>query len=382
MSRIDRNSDYVLRDAHEMTATPDSNLQPARSHTQGDFAREEVELANRNSGLPLEALRYDITPAGLHFRLVHFDVPFVTSEANWRIDVGGRVRHPLSLSVAEIQASPQKTLRVTLECAGNGRIKVNPRWQTQPWEHGGVSTAEWRGTPLRGILERAKLEADAVDICFFGADRGFDAGCEQNYGRSLAPNVAMDENVLLVWAMNAAPLPPQHGFPVRLIVPGWYGMASVKWLTRIEVLARPFEGYQQVSNYVYRRERDDSGVPVAAMRVKSLMVPPGIPDWYARHRTVEAGPVELTGRAWSGGGVPVAKVSVGVDDVWGEATLDQPRGPFAWIGWRYLWNALPGEHVLACRATDANGETQPLDPPWDYFGFGNNAVQSVHVTVR
>jgi DMSO/TMAO reductase YedYZ molybdopterin-dependent catalytic subunit len=277
---------------------------------------------------------------------------------------------------------PQQTLRVTLECAGNGRINVIPRWQTQPWEHGAVSTAEWCGTPLRSLLERAEPAADATDICFFGADRGFDGGCEQNYARSLKPDLAMQDSVLLVWSMNGAPLPPQHGFPLRLIVPGWYGMASVKWLRRIEVLSRPFEGYQQVTNYVYRHERGDPGVPVAEMRVKSLMVPPGIPDWYARHRTVEAGLVELTGRAWCGGGVAVAKVSIGVDGVWSEAVLDRPQGRYAWIGWRYLWDASPGEHVLACRATDANGETQPLDPPWDYFGFGNNAVHRMRVTVR
>jgi len=365
-----------------MTAAHDSNIRPGRGHTEGDFAREEVALANRNSGLPLEALRYDVTPAGMHFLLVHFDVPFVAAADDWRLDVAGCVQRPLSLSLAQIQKLPQKTLRVTLECAGNGRANVVPRWQTQPWDCGGVSTAEWSGTPLRHILERAELASHAVDIAFHGADRGFDAGREQFYGRSLPPDLAMHEDVLIAWSMNGVPLPPQHGFPLRLIVPGWYGMASVKWLRRIEVLDRPFDGYQQVDNYVYRREREDKGTPVSTMRVKSMMVPPGIPDWYARNRTVEAGPVELTGRAWSGGGVPVATVAVGVDGVWTEAVLERSPSPYAWFRWRYLWNASPGEHVLACRATDANGETQPLDPPWDCFGFGNNAVQRLRVTVR
>jgi DMSO/TMAO reductase YedYZ molybdopterin-dependent catalytic subunit len=365
-----------------MAAAHDAILRPARSHTEGDFAREEVALANRNSGLPLEALRHDVTPAGFHFRLIHFDVPFVASATDWRLKIGGRVRRPLDLSLADLQKFPQKTLRVTLECAGNGRINVVPRWPTQPWEFGAVSTAEWSGTKLREILAEAELESDAVDIAFLGADHGIDAGREQDYARSMTPKLAMTEDVLLAWEMNGAPLPPQHGFPLRLVVPGWYGMASVKWLKQIEVLSCPFEGYQQVDNYVYRRERTDPGIPVSTMRVRSLMVPPGIPDWYARQRTVEAGPVELTGRAWSGGGVAVARVLLGIDGVWSEAILDPPKHRYAWQSWRFQWQAKVGERLLECRAIDANGTAQPLDPPWDNFGFGNNAVQRVRVSVR
>ena len=355
---------------------------PRRRHTTGDFAREEVALANRNSGLPLEALRHDVTPVGLHFLLTHFDVPFVSSAEEWRLDIGGCVHTPLSLSYAEVRAFPAKTLRVTLECAGNGRANVVPRWQTQPWEYGAVGTAEWTGTPLRHLLEQAGLKPDAVDVAFFGTDRGFDAGIEHDYGRSLAPALAMDDNVLVAWAMNGAALPPQHGFPLRLMVPGWYGMASVKWLRRVEVLAGRFDGYQQVANYMYRQQAGEAGTPVTTMRVKSLMVPPGIPHWYSRRRIVERGPVDLVGRAWSGGGGAVAAVAVGVDGIWNEAALDPPQGAYAWRGWRYRWDAIPGEHVLECRATDVNGRTQPLDPPWDHNGMGNNAVHRVHVTVR
>jgi DMSO/TMAO reductase YedYZ molybdopterin-dependent catalytic subunit len=194
--------------------------------------------------------------------------------------------------------------------------------------------------------------------------------------------MAMGEDVLLAWAMNGSPLPPQHGFPLRLVVPGWYGMASVKWLRRIEALAQPFDGYQQVGSYVYRQKPGEPGIPVSTMRVKSLMAPPGIPDWYTRNRVVERGPVELSGRAWSGGGVAIAKVEVGFDGDWREAALDPPHDKYAWRGWRCTWQATPGDYVLACRATDANGQTQPLGPPWDERGFGNNAVHRVRVTVR
>jgi DMSO/TMAO reductase YedYZ molybdopterin-dependent catalytic subunit len=352
------------------------------SHTRGDFAREEVSLANRNSGLPLEALRHDLTPVGLHFLLTRFDVPYVAAAENWRLGVGGRVRNPLSLSPAEVRRLPARTLRVTLECAGNGRANLVPRWQTQPWEYGAVGTAEWTGTPLRTLLEQAALEGDVIEIAFFGADRGLDGGEEQSYGRSLPLTQAMDADILVAWAMNGVALPPQHGFPLRLVVPGWYGMASVKWLTRIEALAQPFTGYQQVRNYVYRQNPDDPGKPVSTMRVKSLMVPPGIPDFLTRRRFVDAGPVDLTGRAWSGAGCSVVRMQVGIGGAWHAAMLDPPQHKHAWQEWRYTWNATPGDHELTCRATDADGNTQPLDPPWDHAGFGNNAVHRVQVTVR
>jgi DMSO/TMAO reductase YedYZ molybdopterin-dependent catalytic subunit len=182
--------------------------------------------------------------------------------------------------------------------------------------------------------------------------------------------------------MNGQPLLPQHGFPLRLIVPGWYGMASVKWLHRIEALTAPYDGYEQVQSYIYKTSASDPGVPVTCMRVKSLMVPPGMPDWYTRDRLVDAGRVMVHGRAWSGNGAPIAKVELGVDGVWSEVQLDPPTEKYAWRGWRFEWEALRGEHVLACRATDANGEVQPLEPQFDRGGFGNNAIQKVEVTVR
>ena len=325
-----------------------------RPHIEGDFKREEVALANRNSGLPLEALHHDLTPTGLHYLLIHFDIPYIASAEGWTVRVSGRVSEPLEATLAEIKQLPQKTLTVTLECAGNGRAKLSPRSQSQPWENGAVGTAEWTGTPLRYLLERAGVTADAVDIAFFGADRGFDGGIEHDYGRSLRPDLAMSDDVLLVHTMNGQPLLPQHGFPLRLIVPGWFGMASVKWLNRIEVLDQPFDGHQQVGTYVYRQQRGEEGVPVTHMRVKSLMVPPGIPDWYTRRRLVDQGPVEIYGRAWSGGGVPVAKVEVGAGGAWLEAQLDAAAGN------------TPGAGGASCgrprRASTSSSAGQPMRP--------------------
>jgi DMSO/TMAO reductase YedYZ molybdopterin-dependent catalytic subunit len=251
-----------------------------------------------------------------------------------------------------------------------------------PWAGEAVGTAEWTGTPLRHLLDRAGLLDDVVELAFIGADRGFDRGHEHNYGRSLEREAAFDENILVVWAMNGAPLLPQHGAPLRLIVPGWYGMASVKWLQRIEALDQPYDGFQQVRSYMYRAVPDGPATPVALMRVKSLLVPPGIPDFYTRARMVDAGQVPLFGRAWSGGGAPIAKVEVGVDGAWREARLEPSQDRFAWTGWHFTWNATPGEHELACRATDASGETQPLEARWDASGFGNNVVHRVQVAVR
>jgi DMSO/TMAO reductase YedYZ molybdopterin-dependent catalytic subunit len=352
-----------------------------RPPTVGLFAAEEVQLAGRNAGILLEALRYDVTPAGLHYRLNHFDVPYVPDDA-WHLEICGRVERPRAVPLAEIKALPSRTLTVTLECAGNGRAGLSPRYPSAPWLYEGVGTAQWTGTPLRKVLDAAGLCDDVVEVAFIGADRGFDQGEEHDYGRSLERDAALAQDVLLAWAMNGQPLPPEHGFPLRLIVPGWYGMASVKWLKRIDALAEPFAGFQQVRSYVYREVSGEPGTPVTHMRVKSLMVPPGIPDWYSRARLVEAGPTPLFGRAWSGGGVGIARVEVGVDGAWIDAQLDPPAGTFAWRGWRCLWHAQRGRHELQCRATDADGASQPLEGRWDAAGFGNNAVQRVPVWVR
>lgn len=352
-----------------------------RPHTHAPFAPEELSLANRNAGLLLEALHHDVTPTGLHYLLNHFDVPYVPDDA-WQVQITGRVKAPLKITLNEIKQLPQRTLRVTLECAGNGRAVITPRYPSMPWLYEAVGTADWTGTPLRHVLDRVGLLDDVSEIAFIGADRGFDRGQEHDYGRSLKREVALGDDVLLVWAMNGQPLLPQHGFPLRLIVPGWYGMASVKWLNRIEALDRPYEGFQQISSYLYRAEPDGPAEPVTHMRVKSLLAPPGIPDFYTRWRLVEAGPTPLFGRAWSGGGVPVVRVEVGIDGTWHAAELDPAQGKFVWRGWRFTWNAIPGEHELACRATDAAGEMQPSEPRWDMGGFGNNAVQRVRVKVR
>jgi DMSO/TMAO reductase YedYZ molybdopterin-dependent catalytic subunit len=350
-----------------------------RAPIAGRYTAEEVALAARNRGMPLEALRHEITPAGLHYLLIHFDIP-AADEAAWRLRVGGLVGNELTVSLADLKRMPATTLRVTMECAGNGRGQLAPRYPSVPWLEEGVSTADWTGVPLAALLREASPADHATQIVFHGADRGFDAGVEHHFARSLAVQEALRGEVVLAYAMNGAALPPQHGEPLRLVVPRWYGMASVKWLQAIEAVERSFDGFQQARGYHFRSRADEKGEPCTLMRVNCLMAPPGIPDFYSRRRTVEAGQVALGGRAWSGA-APIARVEWAVDGAWREAALGS-SGELCWRGWSAVWDAAPGEHELSCRATDEHGNVQPLEAPWDLSGFGNNGVQRIHVTVR
>ncbi len=341
---------------------------------------EELGLAARNHGLPLEALRHPLTPLGLHYLLIHFDIPAVDAAA-WRLELGGLVERPLTLSLEELRRRPERTLAVTLECAGNGRALLSPRAPSQPWLTEAVGTAEWTGTPLAPLLEEAGLDAGAAEVVFTGLDRGAQGGVVHDYARSLPLAEALREEVLLAWAVDGRPLPPQHGFPLRVVVPGWYGMTHVKWLRSIEVVAEPFRGWQQDVAYRLRRSEDEQGEPVTRILPRALVIPPGIPDFFTRTRLLEPGPCLLEGRAWSGH-APVERVEVSVDDgPWREATLGEPVSDWAWRGWSLVWEAEPGEHELRCRAADAAGNTQPDEPPWNLDGFCNNAPQRVAVVV-
>jgi DMSO/TMAO reductase YedYZ molybdopterin-dependent catalytic subunit len=342
---------------------------------------EELRLAARNHALPLEALRHDITPVGLHYLLIHFDIPHVEA-ATWSLEIGGCVRRAMSLTLEELKERPARTLAVTLECAGNGRALLSPRALSQPWVTEAVGTAEWTGTPLAPILDDAGLLPDALEVVFTGLDRGVQADVEHDYERSLPLPEAMRDEVLLAYAINGQPLPPQHGFPLRLVVPGWYGMTHVKWLRSITVVDEPFRGWQQDVAYHLRASEDEQGEPVTRMLPRSLIVPPGIPDFLTRDRILDPGPCLLAGRAWSGW-APIERVEVSVDGgvTWADATLAEPVSEFAWRGWSHRWDAGRGEHELLSRATDAAGNTQPLAAEWNFDGFCNNAVQRVPVVV-
>jgi sulfane dehydrogenase subunit SoxC len=348
----------------------------------GEISLEELGLAARNHGLPLEALRWDLTPIGLHYLLIHYDIPEVDL-ASWRLEVDGLVDTPLSLSLDDLRSRPAGEVISTMECAGNGRALVEPHVLSQPWLLEAVGTARWRGVQVSTLLEEAGVRDEAVEVLFTGLDRGLEGGEEQDYARSLRLDEALREDVLLAYEVNDLVLPPQHGFPLRLLVPGWYGMTSVKWLGRVTVLGEPFAGYQQRRSYRLRLEEDEVGVPVERIQVRALMIPPGIPDFATRARVVRAGQCVVEGRAWSGE-AEVAGVEVSDDGgvTWAEAELlPDTLGRWAWRSWRFAWDARPGERELCCRARDDSGNVQPLEAPWNLGGYANNAVQRVPVTV-
>lgn len=347
-----------------------------------EITPDELQLAVRNHSMPLEALHYAITPLGLHYLLIHFDIPSVDADA-YELAVGGHVHKPLRLTLQDLKSRPATTLAVTLECAGNGRARLSPRPLSQPWLGEAVGTAEWTGTSLRSLLDEARAKKGAAEVVFTGLDRGAQGGIDQFYERSLSLPDAMRDEVLLVYAINGQPLPPQHGFPVRLIVPGWYGMTQVKWLRSITVTDRPFEGYQQATAYHFRTVQGEAGVPVTRMLPRALMVPPGVPDFMSRTRFVAPSTQVVEGRAWSGG-APITRVDFSSDGgrSWSAAGLEDAPSPYAWRRWTARWDATrPGEYELCARASDSAGNVQPLEQSWNLEGVQNNAVQRVRVVV-
>jgi sulfane dehydrogenase subunit SoxC len=356
----------------------------AKMTTSQEFTREEVGLALRNPGMPLEGLRYPVTPIGMHYLLIHFDIPFI-DPTTYELPVGGSVRAPLRLTLDELKARPAVTMPVMMECAGIGRAHLSPRPISAPWHNEAVGCAEWTGTPLRPILEEAGMLDAAVEILFTAHDRGIDQDVEQDYERSLPLEEALRDEVILAYEMNGRPLPPQHGFPLRLVVPEWYGMTSVKWLKSITAISEPFEGVQQALLYRYRQSEEDPGTPVTRKNPHALMVPPGIPDYLSRMRHVRVGSTLVEGRAWSGWG-PVERVEFSSDGgrTWADAELGEPVGSYAWVGWSYEWDVRePGEYELCVRATDATGKTQAVDEAeaWNVGGYGVNLIQRVPASV-
>jgi len=347
----------------------------------GSLTVEELRLAARNHGMPLEALAYPVTPIGLHYLLTHYDVPAVDPTA-WALELTGSVARPLRLTLADLWARDQERVTVTMECAGNGRALLDPRPLSQPWLYEAVGTAEWSGIPLTALLDEAGLGPETVEIVFGGLDRGVENGVEQTFTRSLALGEARRPEVLIAIAMNGQPLLPQHGAPARLVVPGWYGMANVKWLSSITAVREPFTGYQQSWSYRLRQDPSEEGVPLSRIAPHALMLPPGIPDFFTRDRVMPGGPCRLTGRVWSGD-APIDGVEVSVDDgaTWADATLAlADLGPWAWRAWSFDWTpAGAGEHVLACRARTTAGAAQRS--AWNLGGYVNPAPQRIRVTV-
>jgi DMSO/TMAO reductase YedYZ molybdopterin-dependent catalytic subunit len=302
-----------------------------------------------------------VTPNDRFYIRSHFPVP-ATDPERWHLRVHGLVKTPLELSLRQIRRMPSQKRVVTLECAGNGRSFFDPPIEGEQWALGAVSTAEWKGVSLSAVLRRAGLPAGATHLVFRGADGPFERGL------SLAD--ARHAHVLLAYAMNGKPLPAHHGNPLRVIVPGWYGVASVKWLTEIEVTGGHFEGYFQTERYIY-----GSSEAVTQMRVRSLITTP------VDHATVGAGKLVVRGLAWSGWG-RVARVELAVDGgPWRRARLFGSSA-HAWRRWEQTVQVgRSSQTVIRSRATDASGATQPDQAAWNPLGYGNNSIQLVTIAV-
>jgi DMSO/TMAO reductase YedYZ molybdopterin-dependent catalytic subunit len=320
--------------------------------------RKVVTAQPENSETPLESVRSWITPTRLFFVRNHFAVPSLDL-ASWRLNVEGRVRERRAWTWDELMALPERTVLATVECAGNGRSFLVERQAGVQWGAGAVGHAEWTGVPLSSVLERAGVESDALEVLFEGADVGTepDHPAPMPFARSLPLAKALHPDTLLAFRMNGEILDSIHGYPLRLFVPGWYGVASVKWLQRIEVIKEPFRGYFQSVKYTIQAKigRGLETQVVGPMMPKSEIIRPAAGD------VLGLGVNRLFGVSWAGED-SVSRVEVSTDGgaTWSDASLIGPQARYSWTLWEYLWEALsPGEHTVLVRATSSRGRVQP-----------------------
>lgn len=297
------------------------------------------------------------------------------------MSLDGHVERPVHIGMAALKRLPATSQWALLECSGNKRALFTPKPEGDPWLGGAAGNLEWTGVPLRTVLEQAGIRPGASWVRFTGADAGRfqETGQWVHFERALPIAAAMEPHVMLAWGMNGEPLPFEHGGPIRLIVPGWYAMASVKWVTRIEVRREPFRGPFQVRDYVYLPEPGayDRAEPVTLGKVNSVIT-------YPEEGTVlRPGRLVVRGLAWSGA-APVAQVEVSLDkgETWARADLLEPVARYAWRLWSITLDAVPpGRYSVWVRATDEAGNAQPVQAPWNAKGYGNNNISVMSLTV-
>ena len=322
-----------------------------------------------NAETPLDRQVGAITPNSRHYVRDHFQIP----QAPRYLAIDGAVRTPLQLTLDDVRALPRRSVVVTLECAGNGRAFLEPPVAGEQWRIGAVSTAEWIGASLRAVLEMARPLPSAVEVLCVGADAGAPpaVGAHIAFERSLPIADALRDDVLLAYAMNGDDLPPEHGAPLRLVVPGWYGMASVKWLTRLSLLERRFDGFFQAMRYVI----DDQPLREIAQRA--------VITWPREDEPLPLRPFMARGYAWSGRG-DLARVEISADGGrrWQDASVAEGDSPYAWREWQCsVAPAATGQLVLLARAVTSDGATQPLEEVRNALGYANNAVRPVRVEI-
>jgi DMSO/TMAO reductase YedYZ molybdopterin-dependent catalytic subunit len=333
---------------------------------------------------PVHLLTSWITPNDLFYVRSHFYTPTI-DEATWMLQVGGDVDTPLTLTLDAIRRMPSRTLPVTLECAGNGRGYYDPPVAGVQWRKGAVGNARWTGVPLAEVLRRAGLKPSAKFLWLDGADVGL--GRAPDFIRSLPLDKAIDGDTLLAYQMNDAPLSPAHGFPLRLIVPGWEGAYSLKWVSRITASDHDHPGPFVSTSYRVPRSPVTPGtlvnaadtVPIRGLMVKSIITSPTPAAVMPIGR-----PVTISGFAWSGeNDIDHVDVSIDHGRTWVPATLGPDRARYAWRRFEFTWMPMePGPHVLLSRATDEKGRMQPLAGEWNPGGYLWNGVDRVQVSVH
>jgi len=345
-----------------------------------DLTHQMVTISQQplNAETPQSVLREQITPNNSFYVRNHFEVPRI-DDSTWKLKVEGAVNNPIDFTLESIQALPQRDMVVLLECAGNGRTTLDPPVNGILWDLGAVAQAKFTGTPLHNLLDLVEIPTNTVEVLFTGADSGeVRTGESTPYARSLPIDLVLHPDVMLVWAMNDEPLPSNHGYPLRLLVPGWYAMASVKWLQQISFLNTHFEGFFQHSEYVYLEIEDlQDGAPVKEVRVRSMILSHFDED------SVAIGIQQISGIAWSGEG-DIIEVSISINGgaEWHPAELVRSTNQYGWTQWHTrLEFSQPGTYSLIARATDSGGNMQPLSQFWNRGGYGNNVVQQIKLHV-
>lgn len=340
-----------------------------------------------NLEFPFPALQSETIPNEHFFIRNHFPAPHLEKK-DWKLRVEGFVENPFELDYEEFRAMATREVSMTLECAGNSRIFLSPKVSGLQWELGAVGNARWAGVPLEAILERAGVKGGALEVVLEGADSGEitkdpKSPGKISFARSLPLEKAQGPEVILAHTMNGEPLPAAHGFPVRAIVPGWYAMASVKWLTRISVVERPFRGYFQTADYTFWETRGELPIellPVGAMEVKAEIARPAL-----RELVPADSVVRVHGAAWAGES-EVARVEVSTDGgkKWQTANLKGEQALYAWRLWDYQWKTPreEGRHVIMARATDAAGKVQPMERDQRRGTYIISHVQPIEVEIR
>lgn len=334
--------------------------------------------------MPLSGFQHPITPIDQFFVRCHHYTPAAVKIADWRLELAGLVNTPVTLTLDELKQLPRLELAAVLECAGNGRAFYEPHVPGMQWEYGGVGCARWAGVRLGDVLKKAGgVKEGALDVLFDGADTPM--GSMPKFQRTITVQKALDPDTLLVYEMNGEPLPHIHGGPVRLMPSGWAGDSWVKWVQRIEVLDKPFEGFWMKSAYRHPGHGVPPGTavdpaqmqPVTNLKVKSAIATP------APNSGISMRPVKITGVAWSNGS-PVTEVDVSVDggSTWHPARMGKDHGRYAFRLFETTWTPKSeGEHVLMSRARNAAGQTQGMEQEWNPSGYLWNVVQRVPVSI-